>query len=373
GSPSSSRFFSDRRLFASMVALSSVFFCSPPEAQAIDECKDSSGNIANIISGSICATATGSYGDIAPIGSPDGKLNISDAVVTLRISLGLISNLDTTITQKADLAPLCLKSDSSYTKSGDGTIEISDAVVLLRLALGLVDPTTVAWASQPGLKFDVTGATSLQAMDSLVVKTMQQGQEKPSILHYRVVDGEHQTRAAGSVGTNLIAVNADGTSRLAIQSDLPAKVMYTAASPDQTYVYVALDPTISQTLMAQENCALYRIKIADNTKSCVMEGVYLQDFDDTFKKKFGGFKPIQFDDKGSLYFAGSAFSKSGTTIDKGSWKPIIYQNDAASGKNTAITNDALQIKFFMILSTGELVYQGANVINGVEVTVQTPS
>ncbi|MEO5335217.1 MAG: hypothetical protein H7839_24670 [Magnetococcus sp. YQC-5] len=332
-----------------------------------EECKDASGTPVEITSGSLCSSATNRLGDVAPYGTPDGKLNISDAVVALRMSLGLITGVDAAYKAKADVAPLCIKGDSSCTKPGDEAVGISDAVVILRLALGLVDATTVAWPTTAPVSFNMTGATSLQAMDQLVTKVTALQEEDPSLLHYRIVDPEsHQTRAASGAGTNLIAVKSDGTSKLAVQSDLPVKVMYSVASSDQAYVYLALEPTASQALIAQTNCALYRIKVADNSSSCVMEGIYLQEFDDAYKKKFGGVKPIQFDEKGTLYFAGSVFTKSGSTIDKGTWKPLIYQNDLASGKNTAITHDAMQIKFFMVLSTGELVYQGANVLNGEE-------
>ena len=356
--------------FFVFVTLFTVFGLLVPSMSLAEECKNASGTILSSqpIEGiSLCATVTGGKGDVAPYGSPDGKLDISDAVVTVQMFMQLLDNVDQGYMNQADVAPLCTqenKDNGNCTQSGNDTVNISDAVVIVRLAMKLE-----VWSDKEITKmlFDLAGATSLQAMDNLIeeVPETQRSRNGLSLLRYRIVEpGSPRQRATASAATNLIAVDAEGNAHLAIQSDLPVKVMYTVVDPDRKYVYMALDPNISQAMIAQKNCALYRVEIENNVSHCVIEGIYLQDFDDDFKKKFGGLKPIQFDADGILYFAGSVFSTDGlTTIERDEWRPIIYRYDASANDHTALTHDALEIKFFMTLNTGGLIYQSFNYLN----------
>lgn len=77
---------------------------------------------------SIHVDGIGGKGDVAPYGSPNGLLDISDAVVTVRMFMGLIEDVDQDYLMKADLAPL---------GNPDGVVNVSDAVVIVRLAMGL--------------------------------------------------------------------------------------------------------------------------------------------------------------------------------------------------------------------------------------------
>ncbi|MBF0348473.1 MAG: DUF1566 domain-containing protein [Magnetococcales bacterium] len=63
-------------------------------------------------------------GDVAPLGAPNGEITIGDAVVAVRMAVGLI-----TPDLNADVAPL---------GNPNGEITIGDAVVLARAAVGLV-------------------------------------------------------------------------------------------------------------------------------------------------------------------------------------------------------------------------------------------
>jgi len=76
-------------------------------------------------------------GDIAPLGNPDGKVNVGDAVVALRFALNLEPGHPTADELcHGDVAPL----DTSVTPNypiGDGKINVGDALVILRKALGL--------------------------------------------------------------------------------------------------------------------------------------------------------------------------------------------------------------------------------------------
>jgi len=72
-------------------------------------------------------------GDVAPLGNRDGKVNIGDALVTLRFALGLETPSDEDKCH-ADVAPL----GADGMPNPDGKITIGDALVILRKALGLV-------------------------------------------------------------------------------------------------------------------------------------------------------------------------------------------------------------------------------------------
>ncbi|WP_153303770.1 dockerin type I repeat-containing protein [Thermosulfurimonas dismutans] len=73
-------------------------------------------------------------GDVAPLGARDGKVNIGDALVTLRFALGLETPSEEDKCH-ADAAPL----GPDGTPQPDGRITIGDALVILRKALGLVN------------------------------------------------------------------------------------------------------------------------------------------------------------------------------------------------------------------------------------------
>ena len=73
-------------------------------------------------------------GDVAPLGSRDGRVNIGDALVTLRFALGLETPSQEDLCH-ADVAPL----GADGMPNPDGRITIGDALVILRKALQLVN------------------------------------------------------------------------------------------------------------------------------------------------------------------------------------------------------------------------------------------
>jgi len=77
-------------------------------------------------------------GDVAPLGNPDGIVNIGDAVLCLRFALGLEPGHPTAVELiHGDVAPL----GQDGFPNPDGKIDVADALVILRKALGLVDWT----------------------------------------------------------------------------------------------------------------------------------------------------------------------------------------------------------------------------------------
>ena len=72
-------------------------------------------------------------GDVAPLGSRDGVINIGDALVALRFALTLEIPTQEDIAH-GDVAPL----NASGQPDPDGVINVGDALVILRKALGLI-------------------------------------------------------------------------------------------------------------------------------------------------------------------------------------------------------------------------------------------
>jgi len=74
-----------------------------------------------------------SDGDIAPLGNRDGIVNIGDALLALRFALDLETPTEEDI-QHGDVAPL----DDQGNPNPDGQITVSDALVILRKSLGII-------------------------------------------------------------------------------------------------------------------------------------------------------------------------------------------------------------------------------------------
>ena len=184
-------------------------------------------------------------------------------------------------------------------------------------------------------------------------------------------------------GSNLLSVDADGNAALAIDTNAFIKVMYTVTDPAGEYVYMALDTgwftpgggdgNDYATFIAEHNCALYKVKIADNSFSCVMEGILLQTMEgDYMKAVSGGQKPLQFDQAGNIYLVGTPFERTedcyadfqaegGQTctywLGWVTWNGQIFKIDKTTGVSSTITQDNTSVDFYTVLPTGEVVYQ----------------
>ena len=79
------------------------------------------------------STNNTSDGDVAPLGSRDGTINVGDALVGLRFALGLEIPTQDDI-EHGDVAPL----DARGQPNPDGEITVGDALVILRKALGII-------------------------------------------------------------------------------------------------------------------------------------------------------------------------------------------------------------------------------------------
>ena len=102
-------------------------------------------------------------GDIAPLGNPDGMVNVGDALVALRFALGLETPTQEDI-QHGDIAPL----DFNGCPNPDGEITVGDALVILRVALGLITFSDCA-PTRTTLTISLTGVSPGKMLGSLDV------------------------------------------------------------------------------------------------------------------------------------------------------------------------------------------------------------
>ncbi len=197
------------------------------------------------------------------------------------------------------------------------------------------------------------------------------------------------TADLGVIGANLLAVDDQGVTYPAIETNYPIKVMYSVVDPAGTYVYLAFDTGWEKpdgndyaAFIAQENCAFYRVAVADNSYTCVHPGVFVQKMDDRYMQSISGNqKPIQFDDDSNVYFTATKFKRHEDTateccdaagnqylmtyhwIDQTDWNPRVYKMDAASGVVSGVTQDNESVGFFLTLPSGEVAYQAYDLTN----------
>ena len=170
--------------------------------------------------------------------------------------------------------------------------------------------------------------------------------------------------------SNLISVDSSGNSSFALESELPIKANYTVTGPQGNYLYVALstdwedpdgdgDGTDYGKVVAETGCAFYKVKLADDSLTCVKEGLKVQTMDSQYRQQISNNrKPIQFDDQGNAYFLATEFTVENDWVSS-SWEPRLYKEDG-EGSVTALTQDNEQVEFFLALSNGEAVYKTYN-------------
>jgi len=96
--------------------------------------RQSSDNVCIIVRKAAGPTCTPN-GDVAPLGSPDGVVNVGDSLIALRFALNLEPGHPTANElYHGDVAPL----DSNGQPNPDGHITVGDALVILRRALGII-------------------------------------------------------------------------------------------------------------------------------------------------------------------------------------------------------------------------------------------
>lgn len=229
------------------------------------------------------------------------------------------------------------------------------------------------------LTFSLKGATTLLTQEDIVQASsaagLVQSASGRNLFSYEIASpGLVQAAAASgdAVGTNLLAVAADGSARLALDSNQPVKVMYSVTDPAAEYVYLALDTgwwgnwdgNDYAQVIAQLDCALLKVSLQDDSWSCAAPGLLVQDMNDQYRQAISGDqKPLQFDEAGNLYFAGTPFQTECNGdgahrwcgLHQEQWRPQIFQVNTA-GKLTTISQDNQYIEFFLVLPSGEVVF-----------------
>ncbi|MGF1767934.1 hypothetical protein L4D06_11215 [Enterovibrio makurazakiensis] len=178
--------------------------------------------------------------------------------------------------------------------------------------------------------------------------------------------------STGSGNTNLFALGDDGELVPVVTADFDANFSFTVKSPDGKYIYAALDwlnRIDNYSLVLEENCAIFRIALADNGVSCLLPGHFAEAPWGTWLKEVndGRYKPIQFDSQGNIYFLSEAFtvttSNEGTDYEYKSLDYSYFANakltkiDAVSGNAVTMTSDADEVNSFIVTQDDALVYR----------------
>ncbi len=277
---------------------------------------------------------------------------------------------------------------SSPTPTWEGTTELSETSTTFNIS-----DAKALLAQEETVTASSVRKTSSDGRSLFTYNVVNQGLERPLTKEESLERAKSRSALAeDDAGTNLLAVDEDGNAWLAIESDYFIKVMYSVTDPEGEYVYLALDTGWGEgwdgndytRFIAQENCAFFRVKIADNTCDCVKEGIFVQKMDEMYMQAISGDqKPIQFDDDGNVYFSGTAFTRQENSWDEcwwdegaqtevcttrtdywiqdTSWNPLLYRLDHETAAITDITPDNTSVNVFIVLPTGEIAYQAYNI------------
>jgi hypothetical protein len=221
------------------------------------------------------------------------------------------------------------------------------------------------------LEVNIEGAYALliserpQSINSRRVKSNQNFNET------RDMHNEGQSIVKNSF-TNLFSVDQSGGLHAVLSSNLPTLVSFTVKSPNKDAVYIALrstwmgyvDPIYDEEgswvdfdqIIAENNCAIFRLDLLDGLLNCVAQGLYIEGMDENYYQKVSNEKkPIQFDSEGNVYFSASTFEVADSYIQNWDYQRRIYRLDNSTGELSVETQDNESVEFFNVLSTGELV------------------
>lgn len=238
------------------------------------------------------------------------------------------------------------------------------------------------------LSFNIKGANLLQANRDIVESLEAKNADK--LTTYKFMNAASQATATGR--TNLMSIDENGSASVALDSDLPIKIMYSVVNPVNSLVYLALDTGDDNlnidynAAIASENCAFYEVNATDNSFKCLAEGKLVQKYDDEYMRTVSNNqKPIQFDSNGNVYFLATNFTREDdldswcenkegdsqkTCEDNGGtwnevhnytlnipvWNPKLYKYNSKSSQLETLTQDGEEVEFFTTLKNGNVVY-----------------
>ena len=236
--------------------------------------------------------------------------------------------------------------------------------------------------SQPRMRFNVAGGISALVTDSVATMQPSQRVNELPVLYFSAEEGLAQPSRilpnkmeVESATTTLFVVEPSGRLRPALVSDLNISVLYTLMSQDGNYLYVALDPGYDQngellrgrgnadtrTLIASENCALFRVSMQDNEYRCVDEGYLPVPLTDGFRQSVGDGlrKPLQLDDAGNLYYLVREFqlAQEGVfSINDVLPGVQLRRSSAVEGELRHLSMDTNVVDHFSVLMDGAVAY-----------------
>ncbi|WP_027185371.1 DUF1566 domain-containing protein [Desulfovibrio inopinatus] len=240
--------------------------------------------------------------------------------------------------------------------SSPGNAAESDDDVILDLI-----PTILSHIrkSSDSLQVHLQGATQLYTLDQTVIPaTTTRSSNVP--LRYTVTSEQQRTRTSSTgTGSNLFQVSSDGTTQIALSApDGNVKALFTVLGPQGEYLYIALDYTDTETLSIIQTIGsgLIKANISTDDWTAVAPGYVVATLpDDYYTKVQGGKKPVQFDQAGNIFFNGYAV-QDGVVDNATSGGVYRIANETV----TKLTDDAQTIDFFLVMPSGEIVYQASN-------------
>lgn len=243
----------------------------------------------------------------------------------------------------------------------------------------VIEEAPIPEGPAPQFSASLGGARVLQALEEGVAS----GGPEGGILNYRLASQLPSARMtttstrSGSVAnaSNLLALFDDGSSRLALESDLPINVAFSLLSPDGREVYLVLsdsalsrnDPLNYGEIIAREGCAIFAVEVSSNNIRCVAPGLMVKRGQNAqFNAR--NEKPILFDDarrggqswQGNLYFLGQQFDtacdpgRENCRLDRNSEEFLFQVPWGEQPKQ--ITTDLQRLDHFQVLGRFLMMY-----------------
>ena len=244
----------------------------------------------------------------------------------------------------------------------------------------------------PRFTANLAGARVLQALDEGVTGASSNN----GVLRYRAASepkswfSRMASRNASSSATNLVAVLNDGSTRLALDSELPVNVLFSVMSPDGREVYLALtnrsienDPSDYQQIIAQENCAFFAIATETSAIRCVAPGLMIvPPNENVFNPR--NEKGLLFDKtrggqswQGTVYFKATSFESDCDDSNQCVFDEDFQQNLYAVPWGEAavkLTTDLESVETFQVLGDDYLVMYGRDrAIQGNQLKLRSPA
>ncbi len=174
---------------------------------------------------------------------------------------------------------------------------------------------------------------------------------------------------ASGGSNNFFTIDEDGVVTFAASSEHSFKVSYSVVDSANEYLYFTLNQSeysISNSLVnATNGCAVFKVKLEDNSWSCVKTGIIAQEIDQQYRQTLSDEKrkPLQVDNEGNVVvlardLVGNDNDSDGTIDDY----QVDYDGNAtirlitADGTSREVTSDDSYVQSFIRVDDSSLVY-----------------